>query len=273
MARRARRRSKAGDYAKGIILGTVGVCLLAGLAGAAYWLQRSRLAIDPKTLCAQTGPAGINVIIFDRSDPVTPQQAQYIRQALQRTKQEAEVGTRFDIFTFDGDAKNVLLPLLSVCVPKKVEDANELTENPARIRRRYEEQFSRVLDETIDSLLKDHTRPNSPIIESLRAATQTSFGTLEGGAIPLRLTLISDMVQHTGAVSHLRAEPSFAKLSRQPDWASLRPQLKGAETTILYVQRAEARRAGARVQNSGHQMFWRELIAASGGRITLFEPL
>jgi hypothetical protein len=228
--------------------------------------------IDATTLCPQSGPAAINLILFDRSDPVTPQQAQHIRQALQRVKLEAKVGARFDVYTFDGDTTNVLLPVLSLCVPKKAESANELIENPEWIRRRYEEQFSRVLDQTIDGLLTVSTRSSSPIIESLRAAAQTSFGAIDTGEVPLRVTLISDMVQHTRAVSHLRTEPNFEKLSRQSDWASLRPQLKGADTAILYVLRADAVRGDVRVQNRGHQEFWRQLIAASGGRLTLFDP-
>ena len=57
-------------------------------------------------------------------------------------------------------------------------------------------------------LLRGSQEKNSPIIESLRAAAISSFGPVEAGQIPLRLTMISDMVQNTPLANQFQAEPA-----------------------------------------------------------------
>jgi hypothetical protein len=202
---------------------------------------------------------------------VESQQGQHIRQVVQRLKADAAFGTRFDVYTFEGDGTNELPPVLSVCAPGRPQDANELIENPERVRKRYEESFAIVLDKVINELLRASTRPNSPIVESLRAAAQTSFGPFDPGQIPLRATLVSDMVQHTADLSHFKAEANFKQLSSANKWAGLRPQLKGADVYVLYLLRPTAVRAGTPIQNRGHQAFWEQLIEASGGRLMEFD--
>jgi hypothetical protein len=215
----------------------------------------------------------MHVIMIDRSDPITGQQAQGIRQQVDKIKNEAGFGTQFDVYTFEGDTKNEMQPILRICAPGRPQDANELIENPEFVRRRYQERFSNVLDEEITALLKVSTLPNSPIIESLRAATITSFGPFPAGKIPFHITMVSDMVQNTSLVSHFRSEPNFTQLSKSSVWSSLQPNLKNAEVDILYLLRSEAKRGSAMIQNRGHQLFWEQLIRASGGQLDSFLPL
>jgi hypothetical protein len=124
----------------------------------------------------------------------------------------------------------------------------------------------------VAGLLRASKEDTSPIIESLRAASITSFGAVDAGQIPLRLTMISDMVQHTSLNSQFQAEPNFQALSRSPAWPSMQPQLKGAEVNILYLLRPTAVRKGAPIQNRGHELFWEQLVSASGGHVSTIEP-
>jgi hypothetical protein len=213
-------------------------------------------------------------VIFDRSDPISRQQAQRIRQVMHQLKNSASFGYRFDIYTFEGDTRNDLQPLLQVCSPGRAEEANQFYQNPDLIRRDFEEKFVKVLDEIVELLLKEWKRPTSPLIESLRAAAITSFGSLiEPNKVPLRVTVFSDMVQNTTPYSQIRSESDFTQLSKNPVWPSLRPDLRGAEAEIYYLLRPEAKRPGGRpIQNRGHQEFWELLIRASNGRLTKIEP-
>jgi hypothetical protein len=272
MVRRKRAKRDQGDKAVGVILGLIGIILVAALAGGAWWLRKTKVQLDADN-CPMSGPRTAHVIMIDRSDPISGQQAQRIRQHVDGLKNGAGFGARFDVYTFEGDTKTEMLPILRVCAPGRPEEANELIENPEFIRKRYEERFAAVLDKAIAELLQESTRSNSPIIESLRAASITSFGPIAAGSIPLYVTLVSDMVQHTAATSHFRAEPNFTQLSKTPTWPSLRPELKGADVDVLYLLRPTAKRGGMSIQNRGHQFFWEQLIAASGGRITNIEPL
>jgi hypothetical protein len=162
---------------------------------------------------------------------------------------------------------------LNLCAPGKPEEANELIENPERIKRLYDEKFSAQIDLAVEHLLHATTLPSSPIIESIRAASITSFSTEDAGRIPLRLTLISDMIQNSPAYSQFRTDSNFEALSKNQIWPGLRPQLEGVEVDILYLLREGATRNGKQIQNRGHQDFWESLIDSSGGQLVSFKPL
>lgn len=269
MSRRSRKANS--DKISGVALVALGLALLAVLAGGAFWVRQQHVTLGPDN-CPSTGPRAVHIILVDSSDPISGQQAQRIRQWSQLLKANATAGTRFDIYTFEGDTENALQPILTLCAPGRPDDADPLTQNPERLRKRYEEKFSAVLDKTVEDLLRATTRTNSPIIESLRAGAQTSFGLHADGRIPLRVTLISDMVQHSAMTSHFKSDADFEQLSHSANWARLRPDLRGADIDILYLLRATALRGAAPIQNRGHQDFWARLIAACGGHITEFTP-
>jgi hypothetical protein len=288
MVRRTR-RSKRGmaDATAGALLTVVGLALILALGGAVWWVRSTRVALDPQTNCPADGPRAVHVVIFDRSDPVSPQQRQRIRQVMDKLKSEAPFGYRFDIYTFEGDAKNVLEPIRVVCSPGPPWKANWLIENPERVLRNYEERFASVLDQAIDPLLKSSVQPSSPIIESLRSAAISSFGPLkesfdplrkpseaaprQSRKVPLRVTLFSDMIQNTAFYSQIRLDWDFDKLSKHPEWPSLRPDFNGADVEIFYLLRPQKGPGGRPVQSRGHQAFWEALVAASNGRPMGFE--
>ncbi|MEA2819474.1 MAG: hypothetical protein QOJ86_1478 [Bradyrhizobium sp.] len=273
MARRKRRAKEASETLLAVVLGTIGILILVGLIGAYWYVKSSRPELDAETNCPKTGPRGIHVILFDRSDPISDQQAQRIRQAIDRYRIDAQFGTRFDLYTFDGDTAHTLQPKLTICALGKPEEANRLIQNPERVRQRYEARFSSVLNQTVDDLLRTTTQPTSPIIESIRAAAISSFGPIETAQVPLKLTLISDMVQHTKLVSQFQGDTKFPDMAASSHWITLQPRLKGADVDILYLLRPSALRNRAPIQNGSHQRFWEQLIAASGGRVNLIDPM
>lgn len=260
----ARKKRNDHDALVGGSLAALGVLLLAGLAGLAWWFGQSPQR-SAATNCPAAGPAAIHVIMIDRSDPITPSQVQRIQQHLQRVKQEAPEDTRLDVYSFEGSLSDVLEPAISICAPRKPEDADPWIEGPIKVRALYQ-RFSKRLEDELNAMLTAHTQPTSPIIESLRGAAQTSFGSIVSRQLPLKVTLISDLVQNTKNVSHLRTAPDFGALERSNLWSSLRPDLKGADVDVLYLLRPSAVRAGQPVQNVGHQQFWEALLRASGGR-------
>lgn len=273
MARRGRRSRGLSDGTTGLLLGLVGIVLIGALAGGYWFIKGSKQVLDAETNCPKSGPSGIHVILFDRSDPISEQQAQRIRQTIEKFKSDAALGLRFDLYTFQGDTIHALQPKLRICAPGKPNEANVLIENPESVKRRYETKFAAVLDQTVAELLRGSQEKNSPIIESLRAATISSFGPVEAGQMPLRLTMISDMVQNTALSNQFQNEPNFQQLSRTNVWPTLQPQLKGADVDILYLLRLSALRKGAPIQNRGHQVFWEQLVTGSGGHILSITPL
>lgn len=270
--RRSARQKRRLDGVAGGALVALGLVLILSLAGLAWWLKKTRTQIDVVTNCPIDGPRAVHLIIIDRSDPISGQQAQRIKQVIDRYKVASTFGERFDVFTFEGDSNSALSPILVVCSPGRPDDANELIENPELIRQRYEERFSSVLDRVIDNLVQESERPTSPIMESIRAAALTSLGPLESGSVPIRVTLVSDMIQHSERTSHYREPPDFGSLSGSSAWPLVRPDFKGASVEILYLLRPTATRGGEPIQNRGHQRFWEEYVLAGFGSPKSIEP-
>ena len=273
MARRRRHNKSRNDRLAGFGFALVGLALLAALIGISLWVKSRAIATDEATNCPLAGPLAVHAIIIDQSDAISGQQAQQIRQLLGKVRREAAFGTRFDIYTFEGNATDELRAKLSICAPGKPEDANALYENPDLVRKNYEEKFVREIDTALDSLLQTDTLPTSPIIESIRASSITSFAGTDVAPGSLNLTLISDMIQNSPHLSQFRSDVAFEKFAQSTAWPSLRPHLGGVTVRILYLMRPEAARGGKPIQSRGHQAFWEEFIAASGGSIESFEPL
>lgn len=146
MARRSRRKKEASQTLLAVALGAIGVLILAALIGVYWYVKSSKPELDAETNCPKAGARGIHVILFDRSDPISDQQAQRIRQAIDKYRVDAQFGTRFDLYTFEGDTAHTLQPKLSICALGKPEEANRLIQNPERVRQRYEIRFSSVLN-------------------------------------------------------------------------------------------------------------------------------
>src|SRR5712671_4289133 len=166
MARRSRsERDKRIDVGTGILLAAVGVVVLGLLVGALWWVKTTTVILNEATNCPEAAPRAVHAIIIDRTDPIQPQQAQRIRQKLKDFMESAPFAKRFDIYTVEGNGRDVLTPILGICSPNRPEEANILIENPDFIRDRYEKRFIAVLEKTIDDLLRVSTRDTSPIIE------------------------------------------------------------------------------------------------------------
>lgn len=247
----------------GMLFAVAAIAIL-GSAGYLYFLaQGTRTPIDTAN-CPTTGPRFVHVILIDRSDPITPLQAARVRQVVGRLAQDSRAGERFDLYVAEGDGVNTLTPAISVCSAGRGSDANALYQNPTLIQHAFEERFIGPLLNEVDHLLIPVSRPNSPILESIRTVAITSFGNVRREG--LRLTIVSDLVQHSPLNSHFRGETSFPEFQRRPQWAQLRPNLAGVEELrVLYLLRPNAKRSnGQIIQGPQHEEFWRQVFEAGG---------
>src|SRR3954453_19583763 len=101
MARSRRARRGRGDKWIGLSLGLIGLILIGILGGGAWWLRKTKEPLGADN-CPLSGPRAVHVIMIDRSDPISGQQAQRIRQRVQQLKNDAPFGARFDVYTFEG---------------------------------------------------------------------------------------------------------------------------------------------------------------------------
>jgi hypothetical protein len=246
----------------GIAAGIAGVLILAAFGWAYHWTTSNYIRLDASN-CPVSGPVAVHALLIDRSDPITPLQAARFRQILDEMVAEARPGERLDLYVAEGDGVNTLAPVLSVCSSGRGASANELYQNPQAIERAFQDRFVGPLRQEAAKLMQPMTRENSPLLESIRTVAVTSFGEVRGK--PHRMTIVSDMIQHSQLNSHFRGETSAADLQRRPQWPQVRANLRGVEVRILYLLRPAARRPGGQpIQSIGHQAFWREIFEAEG---------
>ncbi|MDJ0390087.1 hypothetical protein QMO56_18415 [Roseomonas sp. E05] len=198
---------------------------------------------------------------------MTPLQQQQVMQRAMRLVADAAAGERFDLYVADGDGVNTLAPVVSLCSPGRGVDANSLYQNPTMIQHAFDERFVGPLRQELGKLMEPSRRSSSPILESIRAVSVTSFGSIGPGAKRLHLTIVSDMVQHSAGLSQIRGDVEFSDFQRRPQWPELQSDLEGADVTVLYLLRSGARHPnGKPVQSRGHQVFWEQALRASGAR-------
>jgi hypothetical protein len=57
-------------------------------------MRSTRVTLNPVTMCPAAGSTAVHAVLVDRSDAITPLQAQRIRQVFDRVVEEAAVGER-----------------------------------------------------------------------------------------------------------------------------------------------------------------------------------
>jgi len=261
-----RRRSGGRDGLMMVVVIAVTLVLLGG-AAAAYFLTRPQ-PVDAASLCPRAGPVAIHAVLIDRSDPISPLQATRVRQVLDAAVLDAAPGTRFALYVADSDGRAALAPLVALCNPGR--DANPLYQNPRLIRERFDRDFKARLDAAIGSLLVPSTRESSPIMESLKAVCVDAFGSAPPG-LSLRLTIVSDFLQHSPIVSHYR-ERDYEAILRSPRLQALKADCRGADVDMIYLLRpTRAGQPGA--QTRAHQSFWDRYLQTLNARPRRMEPI
>lgn len=262
-----RQQRKRTEARQGLAYLVAGVALLSSLGFFYWWAKGKHPPLDGTTNCPLSGPTAIHAILVDKSDAISPLQAQQVSQYLQKVIGSSTAGERFDLYVATANESATAIPIVSLCSPGSPELANSLYENPKRVAQLFERDFKAPLDRSLNQLMEPSTRSTSPILESIRGVAVNSFGSTDRSAVPLTLSIVSDMIQNTPAYSQLRGDISFQALERQPQWRLLQPNLSGVKVDILYLLRPGKNAKGDPIQTRAHQAFWEHAIAASGGSL------
>ena len=213
------------------------VIAFALLAGAGYWMSRTatEMAVDKDTLCPiSTGPIAEVIILFDLTDPLAPAQSSQLVQYLEREFRDAPVGTQFTMGVVSEDpvAWGATSPL---CKPNTDKDVSAVTQNVKMVRERYEQRFRLPLEANVQKMISASGSNSSPIMESLQAliASTPGFLTFEG---PRKVILVSDLLQHSEAMSFYRGD-SWSSFASSPAYSRISRTLGGANVEIYAVPR------------------------------------
>lgn len=192
---RKRRRNRKSKQKKQAILNFV----LAGLA--IVLISFAMFAIRPapydeRTLCGLTDEMPPHTaIIIDKTDEYSAAQADFIADAIRRTRGRLEVGERLSLFELDAQGQFDPRGEFSLCNPGRGDQVNSLFRNPKMIEERYAALFEAPMETVLADLVVPKEAPASPIVEAVARLAQTE--NFSDRAPRRSIVLISDMLQNS----------------------------------------------------------------------------
>ena len=265
-----RKKAKKGEQDRLALMILAGVALgMAILGGLAFALHSARVATDPDTLCPTEGVYDHTVVLVDKTEPFTPGQQRYLRRAIEAIRDRMTLFEKLSIFVLDAENYSAPKPSFALCNPGDGSEANELYENPRKIRAQFDRQFGAPLDAVMEEIARADSSPRSPIMEMIQEVSyHQDFDASEKAE--RRLVLFSDMLQHMpGVYSHFRARPDFERFDRSAYAGRIAPDLNGVAVRIIYLLHPEYRAS----QTRRHILFWERYFAAAGARLEEVRPV
>lgn len=267
----SRRRSRDGGGAPpwGAIAKFAGGLVILGALGTTYFVVNQKAeATDSTTWCNRAGPSEVHLILLDASDPLDGVQAEGAKAKVIDAIRSAPEGARVDIYVADRGDGSLGEPVFSKCNPGAPGALDAAISDVAKKKRDYEQGYLAAVEETMTKVLQAEELKTSPIIESLRSAATKSFARLDEG-VPVKITLVSDMVQNSAVLKQRTADGDFAKFKKSPGWSRSLVDLHHAKIDIIYVTRANYRD----IQSNAHINWWSQYFDEMNGTLTESEAI
>lgn len=182
------------------LLGIFNLLIVAGVVAAvSYFALTLRPAeYDAETLCIAGIVPPHRVVIIDKTDLYSQQQAAAIERIILTQRDTLAVGERLSLFELD-ESGRLDDSNFSLCNPGSGDQVNPLYRNPDRIQARYESLFDTPLQQALADLVVPKDAPQSPILEALaELAQEPSMAQTVPGR---RIILVSDMLQNSAIFS------------------------------------------------------------------------
>lgn len=211
---------------------------LAGVAVIAAFIQMQRtereLAINEDTLCPVAGPVAISAVLIDATDALDPVQVASVRQLVERRIRDAAPGTLF-AFGVVAEDQAERGASRALCKPRAGTDVSQMTQNVTAVQKRYDERFLAPVRDILATLGTAGEANRSPIMESLQSVITGTpeFLSFDG---PKQVVLISDLLQHSDALSFYRGE-DWQSFSSSAAFGRMSENLLGADVTIYQISR------------------------------------
>lgn len=174
--------------------------IAAVLGGITYlYLTLTPEEYDAETLCLVDALPPHRVVVIDKTDLYSPEQADGIEHLILDQRDGLAVGERLSLYELNESGQLLNTNRFSLCNPGAGEQVNPLYRNPERVQARYEALFADPLDRALADLVLPKDAPSSPIIEALaRLAQDPTFDNTVPGR---RIVLVSDMLQNSDIFS------------------------------------------------------------------------
>lgn len=247
---------------KGILYIGITAAAVFAVATLYFSAKSEQKSLDPETLCSDK-PTSLTVLLVDVTDPMnTPQRQDFINQ-LTRLKNSIPRYGELAIMRVDQSGEQLLSPVITRCSPGTAADTDETQGNPQKLQRQWETGFSAPLDKAFQEISRASGADQSPIMESVQAASLTELQRPGRDNIPKKLIIASDLLQNTDGMSFYDALPSAPVFIKSAPFQRVRTNLRNVEVELWQLQRSDS----LRTQPRALSRLWEEAIAAQGGEV------
>lgn len=239
--------------------------LLASVIAAAVYAVSGQATMDEASLCESNGPTAVTTLLIDATDGIGRLQERAVWNRLQPLLKDLRRNERIELFAISPD-KDLLEPIFSMCRPANGAETSAWTSNRNAADKRFAQIFEPKLEQALETLLKSPPAGASPIMEAVQASSVRSLHApdlrSDEKGFRRRLILVSDLLQHSPALSQLRDVPEWEEFEGSAAMRSVSSDLAGTEVIILYLQRDESP-----VQGRPHVDFWDAWFAEQGATV------
>jgi hypothetical protein len=239
------------------------VAVVLAVAGIYFSVTSSRHALDPETLCPPN-PSTITVLLVDVTDPMTAPQRQDFMNQLERLKNSIPRYGKLVIAKVDATSSKLLTPVIVKCNPGTAQDENEATGAPAKLQKRWEEQFSKPLSVAFESIARASGANQSPIMESIQSVALTEFEKPAVAKKPRTLIVASDLLQNTPGANFYKPLEEPQAFVQSLAFRKARTDLRGINVELWMLQRSDSHLTQPRALPD----LWDRMITEQGGNLT-----
>lgn len=230
--RRSRSRSNNNALWIAVIIGCLGLVVGVGFV-ASNLIEGGK--INEATLCHSSGATNVTSVLLDLTDPLSTTQQARLKTILANEVEASTEDTMIALGVVSEDPAR-WGAMFAKCKPASGSDANGLYENPAIIEARYDEEFIKPIQATLQAMLNGDVENQSPIMEALQSLISETpdFTRIRGHR---KIIIVSDMLQHSDTLSFYRRQ-GWDYFADQNGERRLAGNLTGVSVEILRIPRA-----------------------------------
>ena len=257
-------QSEIGPWTKAVVI--LGIISIIGVIGGLVTYGsffNDRVEIDKASGCPKEGPISRTVILIDQTDTFSPVQAIDIQNQFEAYKQGVPRYGELVVYTIRPGSTGTPTPVIRACNPGNEDDVNQLVESSAKIARQWKNSFDTPMKAVMKDVLQPMSSEKSPIIETIQAVVVSEFGPISMDNRAKALVVVSDLLQHSDALSHYGRKYDADRFVQSQAFNKLSADLRDVDVDLLYLYR-DTQKA---LQNNEHRDFWIRLIQEQGGSV------
>jgi hypothetical protein len=259
----ARHRKPAKKFPWGLVSLIILAALLL-ISAVAFMINHFATAedpADPVTMCPASGPAGHTIVLVDNTEPFNFIQRQALTQRFKDlADDQVPEGHLVSVFVLGESFADNAMPIFEKCNPGTGENKSKLTANPARIKKRFDDQFRKPLMALRKEITLETPSAQSPVFEMLQLVSINGFGRVDTTG-PRTLIVFSDMLPHMPGYSMFKELPEPKAFFDSAYGRKSQARLDDVEVHLNYLLNYP------KLQTTKQAAFWEQYFDKSGAEL------